>query len=92
MNHPNINSESNCIYRDTEIKLFLLQDKNSKNVFFRFLKPSVTDISTAVQWTAVKSRAALFLDQSAAQEVADELYIAGHKEFEVVEWYYSQCV
>ena len=72
-----------------EIKLFLVQDKNSTNVFFRFLKPSTRTNDTTVQWTAVRTRAALFLDQSAAQEVADELYIAGHKEFEVVEWYYD---
>lgn len=72
-----------------EIKLFLVQDKNSTNVFFRFLKPSTQTNDTTVQWTAVRTRAALFLDQSAAQEVADELYIAGHKEFEVVEWYYD---
>lgn len=61
------------------MKLWIISHKNRNKIFYRFLERS-----NHVQTTGVKERAALFLDMSAAQDVCDELFIAGHKEFIVI--------
>lgn len=53
------------------MKLWLLKENDSLGkVYFRCWSPK-----SGITWTGVPERAALFLDQSAAQDVADELYL-----------------
>lgn len=60
------------------MSLFIIKCTQHKKLYYRFLRANDYLI-----YTGVKERAACFNDMSAAQEVCDELDIAGHRSFVV---------
>lgn len=65
------------------MNLYIIKHKTQQYDYYRFLVPGYHG-NHYMDGTQVKERAAVFLDQAAAQEVCDSLFVAGFQNYEVV--------